>query len=80
MNRNERNFLNDIKEALDEWGFSYEYYHEDGNFCIDVTIDDIDEWGDCNDEIWDALSEVCDDWDAGIDSDMNNYYLCLESD
>ena len=79
MNKNERNFLNDVKEALEDWGFSYEYYHENGDFCIDVTIDDMDEWSDNNDEIWDAISSVCDDWGAGYDSDMNTYYLCLES-
>lgn len=77
MTNHERNFLCDIKNAIDEWSFSYETYHENGNFCVDITIDDMDEWADSSDEIWDALSEVCDDWDAGIDSDMNTYYLCL---
>lgn len=79
MTKNERDFINDIKEALDDWGFSYEYYHENGDFCVDVAIDDIDEWADCSDDIWDALNDVCDEWGAGIDSDMNSYYLCLES-
>lgn len=77
MKKNERDFLNDVKDAVDDYDFSYEYYHEDGNFCVDITIDDMDEWGENADDIWDALEEVADDWGAGIDSDMNEYYLCL---
>lgn len=78
MKKQEREFLNDVLEAMEDWGFSYEYYHENGAFCIDITIDDMEEWGLCSDEIWDALEDVCDDWDAGMDSNMNVYYLCLE--
>lgn len=78
MRKKEREFLNDVLDAVEDWGFSYEYYHEDGAFCIDITIDDMEEWGLCSDEIWDALEDVCDDWNADIDSDMNVYYLCLE--
>lgn len=80
MTRDEREFLNDIKDALDEWDFSYEHYHEDGSFCIDIEIDDMDEWGEDSDEIWNALSEVCDEWGAGIDSDCNNYYIAINFD
>lgn len=79
MNKTERNFLNDIKDAVDDWDYSYEHYHEDGSFCVDVTID-LDQWSDDADEIWDALQEVADDWDAGIDSDTNTYYLAIEND
>ncbi len=77
MNKTEREFLNDVKEALDEWDFSYEYYHEGGGFCIDITIDDMDDWGLCEEEIWDAIREVCDDWGAEIDPNMNTYSICL---
>ncbi len=80
MTRDEREFLNDIKDALDEWDFSYEHYHEDGSFCIDIKIDDMDEWGEDPDEIWNALSEVCDEWGAGIDSDCNYYYIAINFD
>lgn len=80
MKRNEREFLNDVIAAVDEYGYSYEYYHEDGSFCVDITIDDMDEWGCCSDEIWEALDEVASDWGAGIDSDLNEYYLCLDTE
>lgn len=78
MTSNEKDFLNDIKNAVNDWDYSYEYYHEDGEFCIDIEIEDLDEWGEDNDEIWNALSEVCDDWGAGIDSDINNYYIAID--
>ena len=80
MTRTERNFLNDVRNAVDDWDFTYDTYHEDGCFCVSVTIDDMDEWGDNADEIWDALESVADDWDAGIDSDMNTYELSLDCD
>ena len=41
-----------------------------------ATID-MDDWGGNADEIWDALSDVASEWGAGIDSDMNTYYLAL---
>ena len=78
MKRNEREFLEDIEDALEGWNYETETYHEDGDFCVDVTIE-FDDWGEDADEIWEALSDVADDWDAGIDSDMNTYYLALES-
>ena len=80
MTSAEREFLNDIENALDGWDFSYKYYHEDGEFCIDIEIEDLDEWGEDNDEIWNALSEVCDDWGAGLDSDIRNYYIAIDLD
>ena len=44
MRKEERDFLNDVKKAVEYWGYSYEYYHEYDNFCVDITIDDMDEW------------------------------------
>lgn len=78
MTKEERNFLNEIKGAIDDWSFSYNTYHNNGCFCIDIDIDDMDEWGENADEIWDALSEVCNEWDAGIDSWDNHYEIALE--
>ena len=63
MKKQEREFLEDA-------------YHENEYFCVDVTID-MDDWGGNADEIWDALSDVASEWGAGIDSDMNTYYLAL---
>ena len=80
MKREERNFLNDVKAAVEDWGYSYEYYHEYDNFCVDITIDDIDEWAENESDIWEALDEVAEEWGAGIDSDCNNYYLAIELD
>ncbi|MCQ2077663.1 MAG: hypothetical protein MJZ20_11685 [Bacteroidaceae bacterium] len=80
MTKDEREFLNDVKDAVSDYDYSYEYYHENGDFCVDITIDDMDEWGDNADDIWNDLEEVADDWGAGIDSDMNCYYLALEQD
>lgn len=71
--------MEEIEDAVDNWSYSSGHYHEDGSFCIDITID-MDEWGEDADEIWDALSDVCDDWDAGIDSDCNTYYVALDND
>ena len=78
MNREERDFLNNLKSSINDWRYSYECYHEQGYFCVDITIDDIDEWGENADEIWDAISEVCDEWNAGIDSNNNTYYVALK--
>ena len=44
MNRQEKDFLNAVKAAVAGWGYSYEHYHEWDDFCVDVTIDDMDEW------------------------------------
>ena len=80
LTKQEKEFLSDIRDAVSDWGYTYEYYHEDGEFCIDIEIEDLDEWGEDNDEIWDALSEVCDDWGAGLDSDIRNYYIAIDLD
>ena len=42
MNREERDFLNNLKSSINDWRYSYECYHEQGYFCVDITIDDID--------------------------------------
>ena len=78
MRKEERDFLNDVKEAVEDWGYSYEYYHEYDNFCVDITIDDMDEWAENKSDIWEALDKVANEWGAGIDSDCNNYYLQLQ--
>lgn len=80
MTRNERNFLNDVKTAVNSWDYSYDSYHEDGGFVVEITIDDDDEWAEDESEIWDALSEVADDWDACLDSEGQTYYVSIEAD
>ena len=73
--------MNDVKDAISDWNYSItDVYHEDGEFCIDVTFDDTDEWAENSDDIWNSLCEVCDDWGAGLDSDCNNYYIAIDMD
>lgn len=79
MTNDERNFFRDVRNAVSDYDCSFEHYHEDGQFCVDVEVD-MDDWGDNGDEIWDALSDVVSDWGAYIDSDMNTYYLGVEFD
>ena len=78
MNRQEREFLNAVKAAVENWGYSYEHYHEWDDFCVDITIDDMDEWAENESDIWSALSDVADEWGASIDSDCNKYYLGIQ--
>ncbi len=78
MNKTERNFYNDIRDAVSDWNCSFGYYHEDqfGDtyFCIDITVEDDDaDW----DEVWDSLEEVTNDWGAGIDQHMNDFSVAL---
>ena len=80
MTKNEREFLNDVKDAVSDYDYSYEYYHENGAFCIDITINDLEEWGNNENDIWNDLEEVANDWGAGLDSDTRWYYLALEKD
>ena len=80
MTGHERMFLNDVLGSLEDWEVSHKTYHEKGAFCIDITIDDMDEWSKNRVGIREALEEVCNGWDAGMDSDMNRYYIALEAD
>lgn len=80
MTKNEREFLNDVKDAVSDYDYSCNSYHENGCFCVDITINDLEEWGNNEDDIWNDLDEVADDWGAGIDSDVNRYYLALQED
>ena len=77
MNREERDFLNNLKSSINDWRY-YEIRDMFVPFNLPITIDDIDEWGENADEIWDAISEVCDEWNAGIDSNSNTYYVALK--
>ena len=81
MTQKERNFLNDIKGAADQWSYDIEHYHEniygDRYFTVEVDFDEED-WGLSSDEMWDALNEVANDWGAGIDSDGTVYSLSME--
>ena len=79
MNQDERSFFKDVKDAVSDYDCSFEHYHEDGQFCVDVEVD-LDDWGEHSDEIWDALSDVASDWGANMDSDMNTYYLGVDLD
>ena len=77
MKKEEKEFLNDVKATIEQWNYSYEHYHEYGYFCVDITFDDMDEWAENESCIWNALNEVIDEWEAGIDSDCNKYYLAI---
>lgn len=57
MTRDERRFFNDVKNAVSDYDCSFQtYYAEDGQFCVDVTVD-LDQWGGHCDEIWEALCD-----------------------
>lgn len=70
MTKDEREFLNDVKNAVSDYNCSFTHYreeHYDGTiFCVDVEVD-YDEYVDNNDEIWDALLDVACDWNNGND-------------
>ena len=38
MKKQEREFLEDIEDALGDWGYQTDAYHENEYFCVDVTI------------------------------------------
>ena len=81
MTADERHFLEDIKEAVSDYDYSYEYYHETTYgtryFCVDITVSEED-WELSDMQIWNALSDVRDEWDAGIDQHHTCYQLALE--
>ena len=86
MNEKETEFLDAILEALEDYDFEYDTYHEDDfgsrMFCIDVTIncDDEDSILDL-DDIEDAISDVCDEWyGARYDRNMNEFNIGLDLD
>ena len=80
MSERESDFLNDVENAVSCWSYTSDSYHEDGGFIVEITIDDDDEWAEDEDEIWNSLSEVADDWDACLDSDCSTYYVSIEAD
>lgn len=78
MNKLEREFYNDICDAVSDWNCDLSYYHRDDygqkEFCVDITInDDPEEW----DNVWNAVNDAIDDWYAGIDSSGNEIYVAL---
>lgn len=80
MTERESDFLSDVEDAIEDWDYEIEHYHENGYFCVDITFDDDDDYHENSDEIWDAISEVCNDWGAGYDHHSNEYYLSIEED
>ena len=74
MNRTERAFLRDVKDAVDDWEYSYDAFHtEYGEFQVTIYIEEEFDY----DEVWDAISEAIEDWDADMDSSGNEFYVCL---
>ena len=80
MGRNESRFKRDVLNAVDDYDFSYDSYHEDGGFIVEITFDDDEEWAENEEDIWDALEEVADDWDACLDAQGQTYYVSIEAD
>lgn len=82
MTKKEREFLNDIKEAADEWTYHTRHYYEnvygERYFSVDVNFDE-EEWEVCSEEMWNALNAVANEWDAGIDEDHCQVLLALKS-
>ena len=80
MESYENDFLCDVLNAVDDYDFSYSSYHEDGGFIVEITFDDDEEWAENEEDIWDSLEEVADDWDACLDAQGQTYYVSIEAD
>ncbi len=76
MNKIEREFLRDVRAAVDDWEYSYDCRHENGEFQVNIYIEEDDEDWD-PDEVWDSIQEAIEDWDADMDSSWNEFYVCL---
>ncbi len=82
MTEQEEKFLNDILAAVETWKpkhtINYDYCGAgDRHFCIDIEIN-MGDWECSSSKIWDALSEVCDNWGAGLDSYSRTYSIAIK--
>ena len=57
MPNEERKFLADIQEAVSGYNCTFNTHHDDGQFCVDVVVDEED-WKVASDQIQKALLDV----------------------
>lgn len=74
MSNEERKFVEDIKEAVSGYNCTFNTHHDDGQFCVDVVVDEAD-WKVASDQIQKALLDVLAVWGGSLDSEKNTYYL-----
>ena len=72
--------MNAVKSAIEQWEHSCKCYHEHNHFCVDIILNDMDVWATNNDDIWNALSSVAEEWGAAIDTVFNKCYLAIGLD
>ena len=67
-------FLEDIKETLTGYNYTLNTHHDDGQFCVDVVVDEAD-WKVASDQIQKALLEVLATWGGSLNVEKNTCYL-----
>lgn len=79
MTSDEREFLENVEDAVRGYKHNVEYYYEDSYdgryFTVMVTFDE-NEWHMSNKKIWDTLVKVSKKWRTGMD-DEGNYCIGL---
>lgn len=80
MKEKEESFLAAVLSFFSKWNYSYDSYHDEDTFCIDVTMDSLDDCATHEDEIWSNLEELSKEWGAGVDSSGNKFYLGIKAE
>ena len=80
MKRIEQQFLKAVKKAVEDYDCSFEWYHEDDLFFVRVTLNDLEEWAENEEDIYEILSDVALEWSGnGVDDYGEQYLLAIES-
>lgn len=78
MKEKEQSFLDVVMSFFSRWNCAYDNYHDDDTFCVDVTMDSLEDCALYEDEIWSNLKNLSKEWNAGIDSSGNKFYLGIK--
>ena len=74
MSNQEIKFLEDIKETLTGYNCTFNTHHDDGQFCVDVVVDEKD-WKVAEDQIKKALLDVLAVYGGSLNTEKNVCYL-----
>ena len=74
MSNQEIKFLEDIKETLTGYNYTLNTHHDDGQFCVDVVVDEKD-WKVASDQIKKALLDVLAVYGGSLNTEKNVCYL-----
>ena len=74
MSNQEIKFLEDIKETLTGYNYTLNTHHDDGQFCVDVVVDEKD-WKVAADQIKKALLDVLAVYGGSLNPENNVCYL-----